>query len=262
MDRHGTSRSTPLKWREDATKIEVKKAIEEIFGVQVVSVNTINRPWQEKSAGPAVYTRRLCADLEERLYVEAERRIPRASSIFDRHAPSKEGNSNGYQEPINPPPPPSAAHDGLRLTMGSTSSHSGEGPCSRIMKKNAGRNNYGRITVRHRGGGNAQKYRIIDFKRDKTDMPRNGRSTIEYDPNRTAYIALLRVCGRREAATSSLPSGLKVGDTIVLRRRRRHQARQLLCPWRTSPSAPSSTTSRCTPARAPSWSAPPATPRS
>ncbi len=58
------------------------------------------------------------------------------------------------------------------------------------VKKNAGRNNQGKITVRHHGGGNRQKYRIIDFKRKKDDVPAKVL-TIEYDPNRTANIALL-----------------------------------------------------------------------
>ena len=60
-----------------------------------------------------------------------------------------------------------------------------------IKKKNAGRNSYGRITVRHKGGGNKQKYRIVDFKRDFTEQSATVIG-IEYDPNRTAYIALLQ----------------------------------------------------------------------
>lgn len=56
--------------------------------------------------------------------------------------------------------------------------------------KTGGRNNYGRITVRHIGGGNRNKYRIIDFKRNKDNIPAKV-ATIEYDPNRTSYIALL-----------------------------------------------------------------------
>ena len=58
-------------------------------------------------------------------------------------------------------------------------------------KKNAGRNSYGRITVRHQGGGNRQKYRIIDFKRNKVGRPATGIG-IEYDPNRSANIALIQ----------------------------------------------------------------------
>ena len=59
------------------------------------------------------------------------------------------------------------------------------------VKKNSGRNSYGRITVRHRGGGNKRKYRIIDFKRDKMEMPATVQR-IEYDPNRSAFIALVK----------------------------------------------------------------------
>ena len=59
------------------------------------------------------------------------------------------------------------------------------------LKKNSGRNSYGRITVRHRGGGNRRKYRIIDFKRNKVDMPATVL-TLEYDPNRSAHIALVQ----------------------------------------------------------------------
>ncbi|MEE0060015.1 MAG: 50S ribosomal protein L2, partial [Acutalibacteraceae bacterium] len=58
------------------------------------------------------------------------------------------------------------------------------------LNKKAGRNSYGRITVRHRGGGNRRKYRIIDFKRQKFDVPATVKS-LEYDPNRSAFIALV-----------------------------------------------------------------------
>ena len=94
------------------------------------------------------------------------------------------------------------------------------------LKKNSGRNSYGRITVRHRGGGNKRKYRVIDFRRDKLDMPAVVQR-LEYDPNRSAFIALVKY----EATACRLP---------------------------TSPSAPSSTTSSCSPATALSLSAPPA----
>ena len=80
-------------------------------------------------------------------------------------------------------------------------------------KKNAGRNSYGRITVRHQGGGNRQKYRIIDFKRKKDDMPATVMG-IEYDPNRTSNIALIKY----EDGTLSYilaPVGLKDGDKVV-----------------------------------------------
>ncbi|MGN0503848.1 MAG: 50S ribosomal protein L2 [Ruminococcus sp.] len=81
------------------------------------------------------------------------------------------------------------------------------------LKKNSGRNSYGRITVRHRGGGNRRKYRIIDFKRQKFDIP--GKvMTLEYDPNRSAFIALVQY-EDGEKAYIIAPEGLKVGDTVV-----------------------------------------------
>jgi len=80
------------------------------------------------------------------------------------------------------------------------------------LKKKAGRNVYGRITVRHRGGGHKRRYRIIDFKRDKDGIP--GKvAAIEYDPNRTAFIALIHyVDGEKRYIIA--PHGLKVGDVI------------------------------------------------
>ena len=80
-------------------------------------------------------------------------------------------------------------------------------------KKNAGRNKQGKITVRHQGGGNKTKYRIIDFKRDKKDIPAKV-ATIEYDPNRSAFIALLHyVDGEKRYILA--PLGLKVGDKVI-----------------------------------------------
>lgn len=82
---------------------------------------------------------------------------------------------------------------------------------TKILKKNSGRNNYGRITVRHRGGGNKKKYRLIDFKRDRLDPAKV--IGIEYDPNRTAYIALIEYDdGERRYIIA--PNGLKDGDVI------------------------------------------------
>ncbi|MGI6038874.1 MAG: 50S ribosomal protein L2 [Clostridiales bacterium] len=82
-----------------------------------------------------------------------------------------------------------------------------------VIKKTAGRNSYGRITVRHHGGGAKRKYRIIDFKRDKTDMSAVVQ-TLEYDPNRTANIALIKYEDGTLAYIIA-PVGLKVGDTVI-----------------------------------------------
>ena len=81
------------------------------------------------------------------------------------------------------------------------------------LKKTAGRNSYGRITVRHHGGGNKKQYRLIDFKRDKDGIPAKVAS-IEYDPNRSANIALL-VYADGEKRYIIHPVGLNVGDTVV-----------------------------------------------
>lgn len=81
------------------------------------------------------------------------------------------------------------------------------------LRKKGGRNSYGRITVRHHGGGAKQKYRIIDFKRDKDNIPAKV-SAIEYDPNRSANIALLTyVDGEKRYILA--PDGLKVGDQVI-----------------------------------------------
>ena len=81
-----------------------------------------------------------------------------------------------------------------------------------VLKKNSGRNSYGRITVRHQGGGNRQKYRVIDFKRDKRDV--EGKVLrLEYDPNRSAFIALVEYTdGERRYILA--PVGLNVGDSV------------------------------------------------
>ncbi len=81
------------------------------------------------------------------------------------------------------------------------------------IKKNAGRNSYGRITVRHRGGGNRRKYRVIDFKRERFGIPATVQ-TLEYDPNRSAFIALVQY-EDGEKRYIIAPQDLKVGDKIV-----------------------------------------------
>lgn len=83
----------------------------------------------------------------------------------------------------------------------------------RPQSHSGGRNCYGRITVRHVGGGNRQKYRVIDFKRNKDNIPAKVKS-IEYDPNRTAYIALLNYADGEKRYILA-PLGLSVGDTVV-----------------------------------------------
>ena len=88
-----------------------------------------------------------------------------------------------------------------------------EASLTEVLKKNAGRNSYGHITVRHRGGGEKRKYRIIDFKRDKVDMEATVLR-LEYDPNRSAFIALVQY-EDGEKRYIIAPVGLKAGDKII-----------------------------------------------
>lgn len=81
------------------------------------------------------------------------------------------------------------------------------------LKSKGGRNNTGRITVRHQGGGHKRKYRIIDFKRQKFDMPAKV-IRLEYDPNRTAFIALIEYTDKEKAYILA-PQKLSVGDTVI-----------------------------------------------
>ena len=94
-----------------------------------------------------------------------------------------------------------------------TTGNNPEKSLTQHLKKHSGRNNRGSISVRHRGGGHKIKYRIIDFKRIKDDIPATVK-TIEYDPNRSANIALLSYADGEKAYIVA-PVGLKVGDTLM-----------------------------------------------
>ena len=99
------------------------------------------------------------------------------------------------------------------LTFSEVTKKSPEKGLTEYLKKNAGRNAQGKITVRHQGGGNKRKYRVIDFKRDKLDVP--GKvAAIEYDPNRSAFIALINYKDGEKRYILA-PIGLNVGDTII-----------------------------------------------
>jgi large subunit ribosomal protein L2 len=94
-----------------------------------------------------------------------------------------------------------------------TKKKGGEKSLLKSKRRTSGRNHHGHITCRHRGGGHKRKYRIIDFKRDKENIPAKVAS-IEYDPNRTTFIALLNyVDGEKRYILA--PQGLKVGDTVM-----------------------------------------------
>ncbi len=99
------------------------------------------------------------------------------------------------------------------LTFEEITKKTPEKSLTEILKKHSGRNKQGKITVRHQGGGCKRKYRIIDFKRDKKDIPAKVIA-IEYDPNRTAFIALLQYADGEKRYILA-PLDLKVGDTVV-----------------------------------------------
>ena len=109
------------------------------------------------------------------------------------------------------PTTPSRRHMTVSAFEGIDKKAKPERSLTEVLKKNAGRNSYGRITVRHHGGGNRQKYRIIDFKRNSETT--NKVVAIEYDPNRTAYIALLEDDTGKKSYILA-PDGLSVGDTL------------------------------------------------
>ena len=103
-----------------------------------------------------------------------------------------------------------------QMTVADFSQLTKKAPEKSLLAKNNktnGRNSYGRITVRHRGGANKRKYRIIDFKRDKAGIPATVIA-IEYDPNRSAHIALVEYADK-ERRYILAPVGLNVGDTVV-----------------------------------------------
>jgi large subunit ribosomal protein L2 len=110
------------------------------------------------------------------------------------------------------PTTPSRRHMSV-LSFDGLSKKKPERNLTESLNKKAGRNSYGRITVRHRGGGNKRKYRVIDFKRDKLDMPASVLA-LEYDPNRSANIALLQY-EDGEKRYILAPVGLKKGDAVL-----------------------------------------------
>ena len=111
------------------------------------------------------------------------------------------------------PTTPSRRHMTVSAFEGIDKKAKPERKLTEVLKKNAGRNSYGRITVRHHGGGNKQKYRIIDFKRDKMDVPATVLR-LEYDPNRSAFIALVQY-EDGEKRYIIAPVGLKAGHKIM-----------------------------------------------
>ena len=108
---------------------------------------------------------------------------------------------------------PAGRFTALNKTSGQLSRKRPERGLTQSKHKTGGRNVYGRVTSRHRGGGHKQLYRIVDFKRSRLDQPARVQA-LEYDPNRSANLALI-VYNDGVKAYILAPKGLKVGDTIV-----------------------------------------------
>jgi large subunit ribosomal protein L2 len=110
--------------------------------------------------------------------------------------------------------PTSAGVRGMsKLETADITTNSPHKPLLRKLKKHAGRNNYGRITTRHQGGGSKKQYRVIDFRRNKKDIP-GVVTTVEYDPNRNVRISLVTYADGEKRYILK-PEGLKVGDSVM-----------------------------------------------
>ncbi len=214
----------------EANKTQIKEAVEKMFeGTKVKSVNTINMDGKKKRRGMVVgktaKTKKAIVALTEEskdieifegLY-QAVRVTPRKRSflmnlchsiiaICARKHENKFERRNIMGIKSYNPYTPSRRHmtgsDFSEITAANQ-----RNPSLLPLKKNAGRNNQGKITVRHQGGGSRRKYRIIDFKRRKDGIPATVKS-IEYDPNRTANIALICYADGEKAYILA-PEGLK-----------------------------------------------------
>ena len=194
--------------RRDATKTDIKKAVELMFEVKVAGVQVVNEPGKSRRFGK---TRRPHAGLEEGL------REPRQGPVDRLRSPGERLIGNIHMALIKYKP----TSPGTRAVVKVDRSHLHKGgpylPLTGSQNKTGARNHAGRITTRHVGGGSRQKYRIIDFKRDKDGIA-GVVERLEYDPNRTSHIALVKYAdGERRYILA--PKGVKSGRRDPLRRR-------------------------------------------
>ena len=195
----------------DAHKTQVRQAVEELFDVNVAG--------REHAQGAAE--------------AEAPRHDPRHASPAGRRrscscARARRSRSSRGPRSRCPSASTSRPRPGRRFMSVSTfdeiTKTEPEKSLIEPLKKTGGRNNYGRITTRHQGGGHKRRYRMIDFKRVKDGVPAKV-AAIEYDPNRSARIALLHYADGAKAYILA-PARLQVGTTVESGPERRHQARQ------------------------------------
>ena len=191
-----------------ATKAQIKSAVEALFEVKVKSVNTLRlkgkvKRFRNRAAGP----RHQEGDRDPRGGPDARRHDRHLGAAGDSGGPSRTMPLRTYN-PVTPGRRGLVLVDRSQLWPGKPEKTLTEGASGK-----GGRNNAGRTTVRHRGGGHKRRYRRVDFKRRKFDVPATVER-LEYDPNRTAFIALLKYQDG-ELAYIVAPQRLAVGDTVI-----------------------------------------------
>ena len=180
----------------DAHKTMIAQAIHQLFNVTVVGVATANIPSEAQAPGGHQRSHRGLEEGRRATRARRQDRILRGQVMgIKRFKPTSPGRRFMTVD-----------------TFEDITRSEPERSLVAPLKKNGGRNSYGRITTRHKGGGHKRRYRIIDFRRDKDGVPAKV-AHIEYDPNRSARIALLHyVDGEKRYILA--PQGLKVGDTV------------------------------------------------
>ncbi len=186
---------------KDANKYSIKAAVEKVFDVSVTRVNVINqkgKPARNRKTGRSNYK----SDYKKAI-------ITLKNRGHDRNRISEGDTYNGYyQFQTNDPTLRFAELQKRDITQKRP-----EKKLTTSYSKSAGRNCYGRVTSRRRGGGHKRLLRIVDFRRNKFDIPANVQA-IEYDPGRTAHIALVAYADGEKRYIIA-PEGLKVGDKVL-----------------------------------------------
>ncbi len=195
-----------------SNKTQIKQAVEAVFSVKVTGVNTINRQGKRKRTKSGFGKR---ADTKRAIVTLAEATVSTSSAA----RPPSEAESSGIGRGLRNGYPQVQADDPRAVVAPASPTLSrSRGPRRRSrwsapLHSKGGRNNTGRVTVRHQGGGHKRAYRVIDFRRhDKDGVPAKV-AHIEYDPNRTARIALLHYADGEKRYIIA-PRGLAQGDRV------------------------------------------------
>src|SRR5262245_38930357 len=193
------SNQVVFKVRRDATKPAIKAAVEQLFKVKVLSVNTILRKGKTKTfrgmRGKQQDVKKAIVKLAEGDKIDVTTRIQHAMALKT-------------VKPTTPSQRQLVLIDRSHVWKGKPIKALTEG-----LTKSGGRNNQGRVSMWHRGGGHKRSYRMVDFKRGKLGMPATVER-LEFDPNRTAFIALIKY-EDGELAYILAPQRLQPGDTVI-----------------------------------------------